>query len=131
MIIRLFATSLVLTLCLLPLTSSAADDGACWQKLKNRLATVTPQKKSTATTAVGGVRGAKDQSADSLYWKDEEKKIEVPEEELNSFNSAYESAVSGKNEDATQKFEGFLKDYPQSALRSDALTALQTLKGAK
>ena len=41
-----------------------------WEVLRAKLEQMAPQKRVTATTAVGGVRGAK-MAADDVYWKGE------------------------------------------------------------
>lgn len=111
----------------LPLALHAAE-GDYWQQLKERLTQLAPQKKGTATTAVGGVRGSKDQAADTLYWKGEANKAPVSEEEYASFTAAYQLAADGKKEDATSKFQSFIKEYPQSPLKGEALTAIENLQ---
>ncbi len=111
----------------LPLLSSAEDGGnGYWERLKNKLAHISPQKKGAATTAVGGIRGSKDQSGDTLYWKGEEEI--VAEDEYARFQEAYQSAAAGKKEEATAGFETFLKDFPQSPLCEDARLALKELQ---
>ena len=123
--------------CLLCCGVAFGAESTTWEKMKTRLESIAPQKKTAATTAVGGVRGAKDQAADSLYWKAEEKveKTEelpsIDETEYARFSEALQAAAGGKHDEATAKFEAFLKDYPQSTLRPDAEEALQTLLAAK
>lgn len=121
--------------CLLCWGVAFAEEGTVWDQMKTRLESIAPQKKTTATTAVGGVRGAKDQAADSLYWKSEERMPERAEEpspaidetEYARFSEALQAASAGKRDEATTKFTAFLKDYPQSPLRPDAEEALKTL----
>ena len=124
--IRLLLVFLAMPL-IFPLAPYAAE-GDYWQQLKGRLTQIAPQKKGVATTAVGGVRGSKDDSADTLYWKDEAVKVQVPEEEYARFTAAYQSAVDGKKERALSRFQSFVKDYPQSSLKGEALTAISTLQ---
>lgn len=114
-------------LMILPLSLHAAE-GDYWQQLKGRLTQISPQKKGNATTAVGGVRGSKDQAADTLYWKDEAKKVQVTEEEYNRFSAAYQSVVDGNKEAALTGFQAFVNDYPQSPLKEEALVAIATLQ---
>ena len=133
---RRILTTVLFLACLSVSTVYAAEpttDGGFWQTLKNKLEKITPQKKGTVTTAVGGVRGGKDQSNDNLYWKGEEPQVKVNETEYANFNDAFQAATEGRTAEATAKFDSFLKDYPQSALREDALLALQNLqaKGAE
>jgi hypothetical protein len=110
--------------------ATAQETPSFWEQLRNKLQGVTPQKKNTATTAVGGVRGAKDQTAENLYWKGEEKALVVSEEELSSFNNASLAAMEGRNEVALSQFQQFLSSYPQSALKPDALAAIAQLQPA-
>jgi len=93
-----------------------------------RLTKIAPQKKVSVTTAVGGVRGSKDQSADTLYWKDEAVTAQIPEEEYARFSAAYQLAVDDKKESALNSFQLFVKDYPKSALKEEALTAINELQ---
>jgi len=123
---KLWVTFLM-TVLALPL-SLQATEGDYWQQLKERLAQIAPQKKGKATTAVGGVRGSKEQAADALYWKDEATRIQVAEEEYVRFSAAYQSAVDGEKERATAGFRAFVNDYPQSPLKAEALAAIETLQ---
>jgi len=99
-----------------------------WDKLQNKLEKITPAKKSSTTTAVGGVRGAKNDAAGDIYWKGKEKAIEIQEEELQQFNLAVESKLKGNNEQALKNFEDFLAKYPQSQFRVEGLQAVEKLK---
>lgn len=123
---RLWITFLMVVL-ILPLSLHAAE-GDYWQQLKERLAQIAPQKKGSATTAVGGVRGSQDQSADNLYWKDEAIKVQVAEEEYAHFAAAHQSATDGKKERAMTGFQSFVNDYPQSPLKAEALAAIDALQ---
>jgi TolA-binding protein len=119
--------TLLLAILALPLALQAAE-GDYWQQLKERLAQIAPQKKGSATTAVGGVRGSKEQAADTLYWKDEAVIVQVPEEEYARFAAAQQSVADGKNELAMSGFQSFVDDYPQSALKAEALAAIDVLQ---
>lgn len=123
---RILATFLMAAL-VFPLSLRAAE-GDYWQQLKERLTQLAPQKKGSATTAVGGVRGSKDQAADTLYWKGETGKVQVSEEEHSRFTAAYQLAVDGNKEEATSSFQSFIKDYPLSPLKEEAVTAISTLQ---
>lgn len=123
---RIWVT-LLLAILALPFSPQAAE-GDYWQQLKERLAQIAPQKKGSATTAVGGVRGSKDQAADTLYWKDEAVKVQVPEEEYARFTAAQQSAADGKKEQAMAGFQSFVRDYPQSALKAEAVAAIEVLQ---
>jgi len=121
-------TAVITLLCLGLATLAGAEEATIWNKMKNRLETLSPQKKLTTTTAVGGVRGAKDQPADTLYWKSEEKMQEIDATEYARFNEAYEAATGGRKEEATAKFAAFVQEFPASPLKGDAEEALAALK---
>lgn len=108
-----------------------ADDAGVWSQMKNKLERITPQKKTVSTTAVGGVRAAKDQSDETLYWKDEDLGARISDAELSSFKDAYQAVEAGKKDEASTKFADFIKAYPQSPLRSDAEAAVKTLQSQK
>lgn len=101
---------------------------AFWEKLANKLEKLTPVKKSSTTTAVGGVRGAKNDDSTDIYWKGKEKPVEMAEEELQKFNSAVECRMKGDNEQALKQFEEFLATYPESAFKVEGLQAVEKLK---
>lgn len=109
----------------------AGQDGkgdGFWSALKSKLEKITPTRKSTATTAVGGVRGAKNDEAADIYWKGKNKRAEVGEDELDKFNLAVECGLKGENKLAQKHFEEFLQDYPNSSLRPEGLKAVERLK---
>lgn len=99
-----------------------------WSKLKSKIESITPKKKANVTTAVGGVRGAQDQSANVLYWKGKEIDEEVTADELNQFKSALECAMNGNTDESLKRFDEFIAQYPQSPLRADAVKAMESLK---
>jgi hypothetical protein len=99
-----------------------------WDKLQNKLEKLVPAKKASTTTAVGGVRGAKNDEAADVYWKGKDKAVEVNEEEIQKFNLAVECKLKGDNESALKHFEEFLVQYPQSHLRVESLQAVEKLK---
>lgn len=99
-----------------------------WDKLQNKLEKLTPAKKAAATTAVGGVRGAKNDDAADIYWKGKDKSVEMNEEEMQKFNLAVESKLKGDNELALKHFEEFLDQYPQSAFRVEGLQAAEKIR---
>ncbi|MGA1868042.1 MAG: hypothetical protein ACMUJM_05775 [bacterium] len=98
-----------------------------WKKIEAKLQSITPDRNKGVTTAVGGVRGSKDDSASTLYWKGEESAMTVHMEELEKFTAALELATEGKIDESKKLFEEFLTLYPQSLLREDALAALDEL----
>ncbi len=104
-----------------------------WDNLVKKMTRIVPKKKSRTytTTAVGGVRGAKDESTDKLYWKDKEIEMNVSQEEIDKFNNAVSLAVDGKGKAAEKGFEEFLAAYPKSPLKNDAQSALKELRAHK
>ncbi len=122
------ALILVIALTLfVPATTSMAAGKSFWSSLKTRIQGITPKKQASVTTAVGGVRGAASEEADAVYWKGKDVK-EVDEVELQKFNDALNLAVQGDNASSLKAFEEFLKEYPDSSLRLDALDAVAALK---
>ncbi len=118
----------VLLTALIACGAAAAEKDDFWGVLQGKLQKVTPGKKSVATTAVGGVRGARNDSPEDVYWKGREKEKPVAEEELRKFNQALETKLKGDNEKALALFEEFLSAYPQSALRIEGLQAVEKIK---
>ncbi len=100
-----------------------------WSMLKKKVETITPQKKIPVTTAVGGVRGAQEESANALYWKGKETSGEVSETELKKFSEAISLASSKKIDQALKLLNELLAQYPSSPLREDILLAMEKLKG--
>lgn len=99
-----------------------------WDGLRSKIEKVTPTKKTSVTTAVGGVRGAKNEDGSELYWKGKEDVLAVSEDELTAFNNAMKTAIDGDNTRAAELFESFVAQYPMSELRQDSLHALENLK---
>ncbi len=97
-----------------------------WEKIRNKIERITPKQKPTVTTAVGGVRGAKTNEHE-LYWKGEETPVAISAEEIDLFSSALQLAESGAGPEATEAFQGFLKQFPESVLAADAKSALAEL----
>ncbi len=100
----------------------AAEKSGWWTNLKGKVDKMTAPKSQT-TTAVGGVRGAKEES-ETVYWKGKEK---VSKEELDAFGRALSLALEGKVKEAEKGFKSFLDKYPKSALAEDAKKSLQEL----
>jgi TolA-binding protein len=124
-----------ITVCLVSfmvLSISYAEEGkdqeGFWSKLRSKIESITPKKKSTVTTAVGGVRGAQDESAKVLYWKGKEIDEEISADELDKFKSALECAMNGNADESLKMFDEFIAQYPQSPLREDAVKAVESLK---
>jgi len=101
---------------------------AFWEKLGQKLEKLTPAKKGATTTAVGGVRGAKNDEATDIYWKGKEKSVEMAQDEMQIFTAAIESRMKGDNEAALKQFEEFLVMYPQSSFRVEGLQAAEKIR---
>lgn len=127
----------VITLFMLALAFSAqvlhaADKNktlSFWDVLRIKIESLTPQKKSTVTTATGGVRGAS-VTSDDVYWKNEATAQMIAGAELEAFSKAVKLADTDNKEQAKIAFSEFIKQYPKSALRSDADQALVQLQPA-
>ena len=104
-----------------------AQEVSIWVKIRARIEKITPQKKPVITTAVGGVRGAKNESGRELYWKGEEVKPKVSEQELAKFDNALKKVEEGEIEAARQLFENFVTEFPESELNPDAFLALREM----
>jgi hypothetical protein len=121
MIVLLFSASM------LHAGDKVAPEMSLWEKIRARIEKVTPQKKPAVTTAVGGVRGAKNDGGKDLYWKGEDVASKVSEQELDKFKEALTIAEAGDLDQARQLFEKFVTDYPDSDLKGDALLALKEM----
>ena len=107
------------------------DQDGFWSKIKSKIETITPKKKTTVTTAVGGVRGAQDESTKDLYWKGKEIDEEVEADELDKFKCALEYAINGNTEESLKHFDEFLAQYPKSPLWEDAVKAVEKLRAGE
>lgn len=101
-----------------------------WERLRKKIELMTPKKKLNTTTAAGGVRGSL-VDADDVYWKGESKVQAVESEELVAFKKALAYVDGGKPAEAKEAFSEFIKQHPESTLRSDAESALALLKTGK
>ena len=119
---------LLLSASLLQAEESAESEMSFWDKIRAKIEKVTRQKKPAVTTAVGGVRAAKSESGQSLYWKGENVPPTVSEQELEAFKQALTLAESGELTQGRDLFEQFLDDYPKSFMKDDALFALQEIR---
>jgi TolA-binding protein len=100
-----------------------------WQVLRARIEQATPQKKPAVTTAVGGVRGAKNDAGGDLYWKGENSGTEEIDTALEKFTAAVREVEAGNIEPARLLFEEFVNEYPESEFHADALLALEEIGG--
>lgn len=114
------------------LHAEGKSDGSLsfWEKLRAKIEQMAPQKKVSATTAVGGVRGAK-MATDDVYWKGEKVAQPVDADELEAFKKAMALATAGELAKAQAAFAEFVSKNPDSPLRKDADLALAQLQAAK
>ncbi len=98
-----------------------------WEKLRRKVELMAPHKNVSATTAVGGVRGAQ-VTANDTYWKGEKTVQEVDSDELAAFQKAMGLAEAGEVKQAQAAFADFIKKNPDSPLRKDADQALAQLQ---
>lgn len=101
-----------------------------WDMLRSKIEQIVPQKKVSATTAVGGVRGAK-MATDDVYWKGEKTVQTLDADELESFKGAMSLAAIGELAKAQAAFTEFVAKNPESPLRKDAEQALAQLQSVK
>ena len=97
-----------------------------WERLRMKMQELVPQKKVSATNAVGGVRGAAIAS-DDIYWKGEKGTQTIDADELAAFQEAMSLAEAGEVKQAQAAFSEFIKNSPDSHLRKDADQALALL----
>jgi TolA-binding protein len=100
-----------------------------WERLRAKIESLTPQKKSTVTTATGGIRGAA-VASDDIYWKDEATAEAIAADELEAFTHAMKLNDADDRAQAQTAFAEFIRKYPASALRKDADQALALLQNA-
>lgn len=110
-----------------------ADDktgGSLWDSLRKKIEWLTPKKKISTTTAVGGVRGSQ-ADAEEVYWKGEAKANPIDEVELDAFKKAVALVDAGNMAGAQTAFGDFVKKFPESRLKADAEAALAQLQSHK
>ena len=101
-----------------------------WEKLRMKIEQMTPQKKLTTTTAVGGVRGSAVEASD-VYWKGETQVQSIDGDELTAFQKAMGLVETDQKEQARAAFIEFAKAYPNSPLKADADQAMARLLAGK
>jgi TolA-binding protein len=111
-------------------SADVQQDGSLWERLRKKIELLTPKKKISTTTAVGGVRGSQ-ADADDIYWKGEAKAQPVDPDELAAFKKALSLVDAGDVAGAQSAFGDFLKKHPDSRLREDAEQALALLQAKK
>lgn len=129
---RLIALSVFLGLVLAAPAYSAdvKQESSLWERLRKKIELLTPKKKITTTTAVGGVRGSQ-ADAEDVYWKGEANTQPIDSDELEAFKKALALADAGNTAGAHAAFADFVKKHPDSRLRKDAETALAQLRPKK
>lgn len=99
-----------------------------WMKsVASKLGVASAKDKKATRTSVAGVKGAEEKSDEELYWK----KLKVSENEAKAMKNALLLAQDGKNKEAIEALEKFLKDYPKSPLARDAKEGIKALKEDK
>ena len=98
-----------------------------WERLRSKIESLVPQKRTTATNATGGVRGAA-VSPEDIYWKGEAFSQEIAADELEEFKAAMRLAETSEMAQAQSAFSAFIKKYPESPLRKDAEQAAALIK---
>jgi hypothetical protein len=101
---------------------------AFWDMMQNKLVKVAPVKKQSTQGIPGGVRGAKNDDANDIYWKGKDKTVEMTDEEMQKFSLAMETKLKGDNEQALKLFEEFLVMYPQSSFRLEGMQATEKIR---
>ena len=107
-----------------------SQGGSLWERLRRKIELLTPKKKISTTTAVGGVRGAQ-ADADDVYWKGESSVQAIDSDELTAFKKAMSLVDTGDVAGAQVAFADFLKKHPDSPLHEDAVQALAQLQPKK
>jgi TolA-binding protein len=118
-----------MTLVSTTLYAADASDGSLsfWEKLRRKVESMAPHKAVSATTAVGGVRGAQ-VTANDTYWKGEKTVQEIDQDELVAFQKAMGLVEAGEVKQAQAAFADFVRKNPDSPLRKDADQALAQLQ---
>lgn len=106
----------------------AGKKDAFWDKLQNQLVKVAPVKKQASQGIPGGVRGAKNDEANDVYWKGKDKTVDMADDELQKFSAAVATKIKGDNEQALKLFEEFLAMYPQSSFRVEGMQAAEKIR---
>lgn len=129
---KLIALLVVLGVVLAAPAYSADDNqgGSLWERLRRKIEMLTPKKKISTTTAVGGVRGAQ-ADAEEVYWKGEASAQPIDADELADFKKAIALVDTGDMPGAQAGFSDFLKKHPDSRLRADAEMAVAQLQPKK
>lgn len=127
---KLIALLVLLGIAIASPVQATDQELSLWERLRKKIELLTPKKKLTTTTAAGGVRGSL-ADADDVYWKGEAKPVTVDEDELAAFSKAIELVDAGNTKDAQIAFARFIKQYPDSTLRADAIAALGQLGSGK
>ncbi|MFA5371732.1 MAG: hypothetical protein WC298_07165 [Sideroxydans sp.] len=127
---RLIAVLVLLGIAIASPAQATDQELSLWERLRKKIELLTPKKKLTTTTAAGGVRGTL-ADAEDVYWKGEAKPMAVDEDELAAFSKAIALVDAGNTVDAQAAFAEFIKQHPDSTLRSDAEAALAQLGSGK
>lgn len=126
---KLIALLVAMGLALASPVYGADDKGgsSLWENLRKKIEWLTPKKKISTTTAVGGVRGSQ-ADAEEVYWKGEAKTNPIDEVELAAIKKAVALIDAGDEAGAKAAFNDFLKKFPDSRLKPDVEMALAQLQ---
>jgi len=92
-----------------------------WAKLRGHVPRTSARAEDNQRTQIAGVRGAETTTSTlKPYWKDDKTTDPVYAKEVQSLNQAMKLADAGKLTTAAKAFDGFLKRYPESRLKSTA-----------
>ncbi|GAB1235373.1 tetratricopeptide repeat protein [Ferrigenium sp. UT5] len=127
---KIIALLVILGIALASPVQASDQELSLWERLRKKIELLTPKKKLSTTTAAGGVRGSL-ADADDVYWKGEAKPVAIDENELAAFGKAIALVEAGNTAAAQAAFAQFVKQYPDSTLRTDAEAALAQLGSAK
>jgi TolA-binding protein len=122
----LFAVSTIFNFSAISAEDSKAATTNLWNALRTKIELFKPQYKIHPNNAVSGVLSTPVDSSD-LYWKGEAVRVAMDATELADFKKAIESAARGETSRAQAAFSEFIKNYPNSKLRKDAVQALAAL----
>jgi len=96
-----------------------------WARLRSYGPTASNDHPERNATLVAGVRGAEvTSSALKPYWKGDKSNDPAFLEEVGAYNKAQGLADAGDLKGASAAFDGFLKTYPASTLKPNAVFAL-------
>ncbi|MDY6904641.1 MAG: tetratricopeptide repeat protein [Thermodesulfobacteriota bacterium] len=133
---QLWILVMLMALLVMPPGMAGADDtDGFWNHLIKKINKIVSSRPRGKTyTSVVGVRGAENDSDNSLYWKGETEPEGAGADPLSDedapemFRAAVTFAMDGKETDALRIFREFMASYPDSELMPDAAAAVAKLE---